>query len=470
MKKPVKIIGGIILAVLVACGVAAMMLAPAAVEAVTLETVTARVTFTELGSYVYNRSMAVYPQIAGEVLEIKAKPGASVSKGDVLAVVSASDYEYQIKTLESTVAGYQAQIGNLHTQEAENKNTLYSSRESLVGQIAQIDASMKDVKKSEKTLERQLSIQEDIMAQNQNLVNLLREDYSEAKQLYNGGAIDQSQYNAIREAYSQAHTALDASRQQYEDMKKGVAGIGSYEEQRSSLEAQLKLVDSRLGQDNTRAMQQYYNAMIEGTKSNIESMNEKLGQASIVAPMDGVIDELPVRDANVISPAALAATICAEPVVEVFVPIREIDGVKLGDKAELIIDKRLGGESVYGTVTLIENEATTKISALGVEESKVRVLIEPDDNDFHIGYGMDVKFTVFEQENTVIIPKTAVFEKDGKDMVWVIENGAAAFRQIEKGVETREGYAVNSGLSSGEVVITDANTDGLKEGKRVKPV
>lgn len=468
MKKPVKIIGAIVLALLAAGVAAASVLSPLAVKATTLEAAAAKVTFTEQGIYVYNRSMTVYPQISGEVLEVKASTGRAVKKGDVLAVVSANDYEYQIKELESGIAGYQAQINNLYTQESENKNTLYASRESLLGQIAEIDAAFKDIKKGAKTLERQLELQDSIIAQNRSLVSLLRQDYSDARDFYSGD-FDSPELRAAREAYNQAQNALDASLQQYEQMKNSINGTLGMEVQRDSLEAQLKLVDERIGKSGTWAMQQYYNAMIEGAKSNIESMSEKLGQANITAPMDGVVDKLPIEDANVISQASAVAVICAEPVVEVYVPIREIDGVHIGDAVELIISRRIGDETFTGTVTLIEEEAETRISALGVEERKVRVLIKPQEDKLRIGYGMDVKFTVFEQQNAIVVPKTAVFEKDGKDMVWLIENGAAVLRPVEKGIETRDGYAINSGLSSGDMIVTDANTDGLKEGKNIKP-
>lgn len=466
MKKKVKIIGGILLALLAAGGAGAYITAPLTLETAALRETTAKVTFTEQGSYIYDRSMTVYPQISGEVLEVRVKQGQNVKKGDVLAVVSASDYEYQIKTLESNIAGYQAQIQNLYTQERDSKNALYSTRATLLGQIAEVNTSLKDFDKTQKSLDRQLELQMDIIAQNRSIASMLREDYKDAREYYNNDWEDFPEYNAIREAYLQSQNAVDMSVQQYEQMQNGQYGKESLEAQRDSLEAQLAIVDTRLGQNGVAAMQQYYNAMIEGTKRNIESMTDKLGQAVVTAPIDGVVDKLPVRDSNLVTQGVSVATICAQPAVEVYVPIREIDGVHIGDKVELVIDKRLGGESIAGTVEHIESEAEVKISALGVEERKVRVLIRPE-TGLNIGYGMDVKFTVFEQENAIVVPKTAVFEKDGQDMVWAIENGTIRLAAVQKVVETRDGYAV-TGLEAGGAVVTDANTEGIREGKNIK--
>lgn len=468
MKKNVKIIGGSILAIIAAAAGFFTATAPLALEATVLTASTAKIAFTEQGCYVYDRSFTVYPQISGEILEIGVKQGDTVKKGDVLAVVSASDYEYQIKSLESTVSGYQAQISNLYAQEQENKSSFYSSRESLLGQIAEVDISLKDYKNNQQSLERQMEIQEDIILHNQNMVTLTRQDMREAREDYDDDIITQPEYNALREAHNSAQTALEASRLQLEQLKAGKTGKDSLESQRDALEAQLGIIDRRIERDGSYAMRQYYNAMIEGTRRNIENMTEKLGQAEITAPVDGVITSLPARDSNIITASGSVATICSDPVVEVFVPIREIDSVRVGDTVELIFDKRLGSESFAGTVSMIEDEAETKISALGVEERKVRALITPQMSNLHIGYSMDVKFTVLERPDAVIIPKTAVFEKDGADMAWVVTDGALSLREIGKGIETREGYAVEHGLSPGDIIVTDANNKDLREGKKVK--
>ena len=471
MKKYVKIIGGSLLGVAAAGGVAASVMAPLTVEVTTLAAATARVTFTEQGSYVYNRSFTVYPQIAGEVLEVTVGLGDYVKKGDVIAVVAATDYEYQIKMLESTVSGYQAQINNLHAQEKQSRDQFFMTRQTILGQIADIDMGMREYEISQKATDRQIAIQEEIVEHNHQMVRLARSNIRLNRRNYDDGAIDEYEYransNQAQQQLTQAEIALEVSIQQLEQLKAGNATMEGFRVQRDSLESQLNVVEDSLNRNNTWAMQQYYNAMIEGARQNIESMNDMLGRAVVIAPVDGKIDALPVRDSNVISQVSSVATISSEPVVEVFVPIREIDGVRVGDTVQLVFDRQLGNETMEAAVTLIEDEARIQISALGVEERKVRVLLNPKGN-INIGFSMDAIFTVLEQPYTVIIPKTAVFEQDGKDVVWLVANGEAELQEIEKGIETRDGFAVKSGLSPGDAVITDANDANLRAGRRIQ--
>jgi multidrug efflux pump subunit AcrA (membrane-fusion protein) len=184
--------------------------------------------------------------------------------------------------------------------------------------------------------------------------------------------------------------------------------------------------------------------------------------------MDGVVERLPVEDANLVSQASPVAELAADLAIEVYIPLREIDGVKVGDTVELITAKRDADELTTGTVSEIDDEAEVKISALGVEERKVRVRIMPESDVYKPGYAMDVRFTVQELKGAVVVPKTAVFEADGQDTVWVVENGAVQYRAVTKGIETREGFEISAGLAAGELVIPDANTAGLSPGKSVK--
>jgi HlyD family secretion protein len=263
---------------------------------------------------------------------------------------------------------------------------------------------------------------------------------------------------------------LLASEVPFEPMKTGVAGRDSLEAQKTSLEEQMALIGGRVqaSLESTEAMRQLYNSQIEAARQSIENITKKRGDTSIIAPIDGVVERLPVEDANLVSQVSPVAELASGLAVEVYIPLREIDGVKVGDTVELISARREADENTPGTVSEIDDEAGVKISALGVEERKVRVRIMPEADVFKPGYAMDVRFTVQELKGAVVVPKTAVFEADGQDTVWVVENGSAQYRAVSKGIETREGFEISAGLSAGELVIPDANTAGLAPGKPVK--
>ena len=466
MKKKVKIIVSAALAVVVVAAVVVSMLKPLEVEAVTLAPDTAQLTFTEQGYYDYTGAFQVYPLVAGEVLEVLVQKGDYVSAGDLIAVVSASDYEYQIAQLRSTVSGYNAQISNLALQEQQEKDILQGTLQELQGQLTTLEAQMENEDPLDESRHQQASLQQSIVRQYRKMVEELEDELDWIEDLYDEGEVSFAEYTAAQQALANAKSSYYAAQVTLEQLRSGGTPEGVYEGQKQSLQAQIDSVASRLQSSYSSAMAQYYNAQIESTNSMIAQMEEKAGQASITAPVSGTINSLPIEDANIISQQSLVAQIGYEAFVEVYVSTREIDGVHKGDAVELLIDKRLGTESIPGTVVLVEDKAEVKYSALGVEERKVRVLIQPQGGGLLIGHEMDVRFTVYTQEDALVVPKTAVFQQDGGDCVWVIRDGAAQVQPVTKGVETREGYVVEEGLLPGDQVVRDANNSGLSEGKR----
>lgn len=463
LKRNVKIILAAVAAIVIAAIGGYSALRPLQIETVTVAQTTATLTFTEQGAYQYAEQYEVYPLVAGEVLEVRVRKGQRVKAGDVLAVVSASDYQSQIEQLQSGIVGYQGQISNLWQQEQQQKDTLAASVEELRGKLATLEAERDQNRTVSDSLLTQIDLQQQIIMHYKNTMRHAREDLNEARDWG-----DELEITQTRNAYNEASAAVAQSEQMLEQLRAGEVPEDIYEEQKQALESQIEVISSQIEKSYSGGMQQYYNAQIAASNSTITQLEDKVGKAEIVAAVDGVVSGLPVKDKNLISQAEPVAVIGNDPVVEVYVPVREIDGVALGDTVDLVLDKRLGEEIVSGTVTDIDTEAVVKLSALGVEERKVRVRITPGQPGLQIGYNVDARFSVYTYKDALTVPKTALFTgDDGKDYVWTVRDGALARQAVEKGIETRDAYIVNSGIIDGEIVIRDADNADLAQGRKV---
>ncbi len=460
MKKPVKIILLTVLAAAVAGGAFWAGTRPLAVETVTAAPGLATVTFTERGSYVYGETFAVYPVVAGEVLEVPVTEGERVRAGQVLAVIDASDYRNQIVSLESGIAGYEGQIAALGQSEQQRRDALTATLAGLAGQIAALDTEIARGKWHTDSLAGQIATQEAIVRTNRRQVEYARDDLDDARDTGDDALI-----SAARQAENTARNVLAQSQLVLEQLRTGNVPADIYEGQKAAVDAQIVAVQEQLLTNYSGGMRQYYEAQIEAASRTIAQMEEKAGKAEITAPFAGTVSLLPAADKNLVSQAEPAAVLGVSPAVEVYVPVRETDGIHVGDTVELLLEKRLGEESIAGTVTEIEDEAVARLSALGVEERRVRVLIRPS-AELNIGYDTDVRFTVYTQENAVVLPKTALFaDETGADAVWLLRDGALAVQRVVKGVETRDGYIVE-GLAAGAAVVRDANQEALVAGKK----
>ena len=140
--------------------------------------------------------------------------------------------------------------------------------------------------------------------------------------------------------------------------------------------------------------------------------------------------------------------------------------VNIGDHVEI---SGWGGDPISARVKRIEPFAFTKISALGIEEQRVNVIIDLDSTDdadrLGHGYRVDVGITIWSAEDVISIPMTALFRHDNEWTVYVIEMGRAKLRQIEIGHLNARRAEVLSGIQPGSFVIEHPSNrirDGVK--------
>ncbi|TVQ30335.1 MAG: efflux RND transporter periplasmic adaptor subunit [Wenzhouxiangella sp.] len=131
-----------------------------------------------------------------------------------------------------------------------------------------------------------------------------------------------------------------------------------------------------------------------------------------------------------------------------------------------------GDETLAGTVRRIEPAGFTRVSALGVEEQRVPVIIDFDDpesawNQLGVGYRIEAEFILWEGEDVLQVPTSALFRVDGQWTVFVIENGRARLQTVERGRVSGLVSQITSGLAPGEVVVTHPG-DQVNDGGRVR--
>jgi HlyD family secretion protein len=132
--------------------------------------------------------------------------------------------------------------------------------------------------------------------------------------------------------------------------------------------------------------------------------------------------------------------------------------------------RRWGGDApLAGRVRLVEPSGFTKLSALGVEEQRVNViidLIDPPQRRQQLGDGfrVDCEVVVWQSDDVLKVPTSSLFRLDEDWRVFVVEDQVARLRHVEIGKNNGRQAEVLSGLREGERVIThpgDAVEDGV---------
>ncbi|TVP92111.1 MAG: HlyD family efflux transporter periplasmic adaptor subunit [Pseudomonadaceae bacterium] len=160
--------------------------------------------------------------------------------------------------------------------------------------------------------------------------------------------------------------------------------------------------------------------------------------------------------------------------LEVEVDVLSADAVRLrpGMTVEL---ERWGGDSMLpGRVRRIEPAGFTKVSALGVEEQRVWVIVELDAPETRWeglgdGFRVEARFVLWAADEVLQAPTSALFRRDQQWGSFVVENGRAVYRQVEIGRRSGLKTEVVDGLAVGEVVILYPGQD-MQDGGRVRMV
>ena len=130
-----------------------------------------------------------------------------------------------------------------------------------------------------------------------------------------------------------------------------------------------------------------------------------------------------------------------------------------------------GPQALEARVRRIDPAAFTKVSALGLEEQRVHVvldLVRPRPGGLGHDYRVDVAVVVWEDKDALRVPSTALFRAGDRWAVYRVTAGRAHRAVVEIGPTDGAATVVKTGLREGEEVITQPS-DAIEDGTRVWP-
>lgn len=155
--------------------------------------------------------------------------------------------------------------------------------------------------------------------------------------------------------------------------------------------------------------------------------------------------------------------------LEVVVDVLSEDAVRITTGDAVRIDGWGGDHTLIGRVRLVEPSAFTEVSALGVEEQRVNVIVDLDSAPATLGsgYRVEANIVIWSDPEALAVPTSALFQRDGAWRVFAVEDGRAAERTVELGERGASAAQLIGGLAEGDEVILFPS-DQIEEGVRVR--
>lgn len=247
---------------------------------------------------------------------------------------------------------------------------------------------------------------------------------------------------------------------------------------------------ARIDVDTRRAALARAKSSLEVRKRELES-----GQARLITPEEQWKGEVAVGCCvNVRAPASgrvlrliqesERVVVAGTPVVEIgdpdnlelVVELLSADAVKVREGATAIVEG-WGGPPLTAKVTRVEPAGFTKVSALGIEEQRVRTILkleargqggDTSANQLGHDYRVFVKIKVYEAPDALRVPISALFRRRDEWTVYTVERGRARATPVTLGQRNTAFAEVLGGLAEGAVVVLHPS-DRVADGTRVSP-
>lgn len=193
---------------------------------------------------------------------------------------------------------------------------------------------------------------------------------------------------------------------------------------------------------------------------------------AITAPVAGRIIQRPVESATPVPVGHTLMTIGDPTQLEIEVEVLSSDAVRLaaGMPARIV---RWGGEgTLQARVARVEPGGFTKVSALGVEEQRTRVildLISPHEQWAALGdgYRVEVEFIVQQAKDVLQVPSPALFRMGEGWAVYRVEDGKAVRTLVKTGMRSASATEITEGLQPDQRVIIQPD-ERITEGTRIQ--
>jgi len=210
--------------------------------------------------------------------------------------------------------------------------------------------------------------------------------------------------------------------------------------------------------------------------AEVQMVRAALGQArrgepaaiAIRAPAAGQVLRVLRESAGPIAAGAAILEVGDPRSIEAVIDVLSTEAVKVAVGAPVWIEEWGGTAPLEGRVRAIEPSAFTRISALGIEEQRVNVVVTMGRTPPELGDGFRVEARILLAHATsvVTVPASALFRSGEGWAVYVVEDGRARRRPLAIGMHGRLDVEVTGGLAPGAGVVLYPG-DRVRDGTRV---
>jgi HlyD family secretion protein len=410
---------------------------PIAVDLAPVERGALQVTVGAEGQTRVRDRYVVASSVDGELQRIDLRAGDTVAAGAIVARIDPLPLSSQVEATQARRRAVQAQIAGVDTQRPKPE-ALNQAETRIRAAQAQVTQAQAQVTEAEAAL---------VQAQR---------DRDRMDSLYAQGAIARQELEAMELAVTQRQQALATARQQVAVAQADV----------QSAQATLAVITAE--QQDPDYLVDVYQAELAALDAELASLTDNARRTAITAPAAGRVLQILEPSARFVAAGTPLLTVGDPGGLELVIDILSTDAVRVSPGDAVQIDRWGGDENLQAIVRQVEPAAFTQVSALGVDEQRVNVIADFTDPAVPLGDGfrVDAQIVVWQSDDVLTVPISALFRCDTDWCAFVNEAGRAQRRTVAIGPRSDFAAVVEAGLVEGEHVILYPG-DQIEPGVRI---
>ncbi len=214
-------------------------------------------------------------------------------------------------------------------------------------------------------------------------------------------------------------------------------------------------------------------ADVQGARAGLSALHvgPRASLVSIRAPSSGRVLRVLEPSERVLTAGTPILIIGDLQHLEVMMEMLSSEAVKVASGMPAVLESWGGDKTLNARVRLVEPYAFTKISALGVEEKRTRVILDFVDSSSPLGDGYRVtgRIVIWDSSNVLKVPIATLFRCGSQWCVFAVDDAQRARRrEVQIAHRNASEAEVLSGVHEGEVVVRHPPNE-LGDGTRVSP-
>lgn len=215
-----------------------------------------------------------------------------------------------------------------------------------------------------------------------------------------------------------------------------------------------------------------YDQQIAALEATLAKLEADLDDTVIPAPISGVVLRIHRESEQVVAAGTPLLEVADPEHLEVEVDFLSEDAARMrvGMAVELF-GRALDDRVLEGRIERIHPSAFTKISSLGVEQQRVKVIVAFDARDTGLGdlFRVEVRVILERREDVVRVPEGALYRLEGAWHAFRLQENVARSVRVTTGLGDGRRREVVSGLEAGDRVVLHPD-DALRDGAAVRPL